>query len=150
MLEFCKFSMLGSTSPDDLWIAMQIAVNKSGQVEYKFNIKKLMDTWTMQNHYPVLRMSRNYHNVRTIIWSEMHNVTKQNNWWIPVTYATQTSLNFNVTWSYIQEWLSPQKSFLYLPSIDKNDWIIINLQQIGKYLSCFNEFIMLLYFICIM
>lgn len=120
--------MFSVASPNDLWTAMQTALNKSNQ--YKFNITRLMDTWTRQSHYPVLKMARNYRSGRTLIWQDTRNMSEENEWWIPVTYATQTHPNFNVIWSY-QEWLSSQKKFISLSSIDRNDWIIINLQQIG-------------------
>jgi hypothetical protein len=52
-------------------------------------------------------------------------------WWIPINYATESDPNFDSNSSFV--WLEPNKN-LHI-TIDPNDWIIINLQQMGNYTS---------------
>ncbi|XP_012062834.1 PREDICTED: aminopeptidase N-like [Atta cephalotes] len=120
-----------STSADNLWAVMQTALNESNHTN-RFNIKKIMDFWVTQNQYPILKVTRNYRDGRTVIWAEMRNMSKRYEWWIPVTYTTETNLNFNIT-PFFQEWITSEQFFIHLPSINVNDWIIVNLQQLGYY-----------------
>ncbi|XP_011061956.1 PREDICTED: aminopeptidase N-like [Acromyrmex echinatior] len=119
-----------SISADNLWAAMQTALNESHKNE--FNIKKLMDFWITQNQYPILKMTRNYRDGRTAIWAEMRNMSKRHEWWIPVTYTTETNLNFTIT-PFCEDWITPEQFFIYLPPINVNNWIIVNLQHLGYY-----------------
>ncbi|XP_018399167.1 PREDICTED: aminopeptidase N-like [Cyphomyrmex costatus] len=118
-------------SVNNLWDVMQTALDKSDH-ENMFDIKEVMNFWITKNQYPVLKVIRNYNNGRTIIWSEMRNTSEQHEWWIPVTYTTQTNLNFSITWPFFQEWITSEKFFINL-SLNMNDWIIVNLQQLGYY-----------------
>ncbi|XP_018378023.1 PREDICTED: aminopeptidase N-like [Trachymyrmex cornetzi] len=120
-----------STPADDLWAVMQTALNESNH-KNGLNIKKMMNFWITQDQYPILKATRNYNDGSTVIWAEIHNISKLHEWLIPVTYTTQTELNFNIT-PFFQEWITSEQSFIHLPSIDVNDWIIVNLQQLGYY-----------------
>ncbi|KAG5333954.1 AMPN Aminopeptidase, partial [Acromyrmex charruanus] len=120
-----------SISADNLWAAMQTALNESNH-KNEFNIKKVMDFWITQNQYPILKMTRNYRDGRTAIWVEMRNMSKRHEWWIPVTYTTETNLNFTIT-PFVEDWITPEQFFIYLPPINVNDWIIVNLQHLGYY-----------------
>jgi len=119
------------STADDLWAVMQTTLNESNHTN-RFNIKKIMDFWVTQNQYPILKVTRNYRDGRTVIWTEMRNMSKRHEWWIPVTYTTETNLNFNIT-PFFQEWITSEQFFINLPSIKVNDWIIVNLQQLGEY-----------------
>ncbi|XP_011066686.1 PREDICTED: aminopeptidase N-like [Acromyrmex echinatior] len=120
----------GSTTPDDLWNAMQTVLDKSDIPHGHYKIKQIMDTWTNQNSYPVVNVMKNYTTGEITIFQKCVCGQKSNNeWWIPITFATQSNPNFSDTAPrYL---LQPNQNITF--KIDPNDWIIVNIQQIGKY-----------------
>ncbi|KAL6260350.1 hypothetical protein P5V15_007881 [Pogonomyrmex californicus] len=124
----------GSVTSDDLWIALQDALDKSEVPHDNYKIKEVMDTWIKQKSYPLLNVTRNYTTGEVIISQRPnHNLTDIDiniKWWVPVTFATQTNPNFSNTLP--RYWLRPQDQNISF-QIDTNDWIIVNLQQTGYY-----------------
>jgi len=118
---------------------MQNAINALAP-KYRFNVKKLIHSWTMQRHYPVLEVIRNYStNVATISLHFQDELDKEqyytNVLFLPLTYSIGSNPDFDITSSLI--WATPyildtlyEKKF-YFPNEDK--WIIFNVQQTGKY-----------------
>ncbi|EGI57790.1 Aminopeptidase N [Acromyrmex echinatior] len=89
-----------------------------------------MDTWTNQNSYPVVNVMKNYTTGEITIFQKCVCGQKSNNeWWIPITFATQSNPNFSDTAP--RYWLKPNQNITF--KIDPNDWIIVNIQQIGYY-----------------
>jgi len=129
---FYKFSLFKSATSDDLWNAMQEALNKSSVPHFK--VKEVMDTWINQRHYPLVIVTRNYETGETIISQESFRVQEadndSDNKWVPITWTTQTNPDFSNTLP--NHWLSPVNPNINL-QINSNDWIIVNLQQTGKY-----------------
>ncbi|KAG5321807.1 AMPN Aminopeptidase, partial [Acromyrmex heyeri] len=120
----------GSTTPDDLWNAMQTALDESDIPHEHYRIKEVMDTWTNQNSYPVVNVMKNYTTGEITISQKCVCGQKTNNkWWIPITFATQSNPNFSST--VPRYWLQPNQNITF--KIDPNDWIIVNIQQTGKY-----------------
>ncbi|XP_011630808.1 aminopeptidase N-like [Pogonomyrmex barbatus] len=133
IITFLNMFKFDSVTPDDLWNVMQIVLNKSSVPHKNFKIKEVMDTWMNQTHYPIVNVMRNYETGETII-SQEHFHSKTNNntshkWWIPVTLTTQTNPDFSNISIY---WLTPLNKSIRL-EIHPNDWVIVNLQQIGCY-----------------
>lgn len=131
-----KFSKLQnfvrSASLDDFWTDMKAAQRNKSTESEKFNIRNMMDPWTKQNSYPILLVVRYSNSAQLGIM----NILPQNasdNWRIPVTYTTQTHLNFNNTLPNL--WLKSGNLFRghFFNSSAEGDWIIFNLQQTGKY-----------------
>jgi len=112
---------------------MQVACNKATTVPV-INIKEVMDSWLNQNYYPILNVKQN-EDRKIVEISAQTDIS-----YIPVTYNTQTNINFENTlpnfWlkGQLQRQMSPflpKKIFTF--SNIKTDWIILNLQQTGKY-----------------
>ncbi|KYN05612.1 Aminopeptidase N [Cyphomyrmex costatus] len=120
----------GSTVPDDLWSAMQSALDKSdvpfGTKDYRIN--EVMDTWMNQDSYPKVIVRKN-NTTGEIIISQKCIYGGSNKWWIPITFATQSNPDFSNT--VPRYWLRPDQNVTFL--IDPNDWIIVNVQQTGYY-----------------
>lgn len=97
-----------------------------------------------QNRYPLVLVERNYATGETIISQESFSPQKEINkvWWIPVTFATKTNPDFSNTSFF---WLTPENRSIIL-QLDPDDWIIVNLQQYGKYGNGVN----VLYFLCLL
>jgi len=89
--------------------------------EYKttINFTKRYTFWTKQKRYPVLQVTRESSGKKVMISLSQNypNESYPNNLWI---YVTKT-------------WLSPHEPILHLDRINKDHWIIANVQQSGKY-----------------
>jgi len=84
----------------------------------------------MQRYASVLEVTRNYSTGFVNVSVQFYNKLDEKQYYIPVTYTTESSPNFTITWTNI--WLTPWHSKIEL-FLDKNQWIIFNLQQAGKY-----------------
>ncbi|XP_011063449.1 PREDICTED: thyrotropin-releasing hormone-degrading ectoenzyme-like [Acromyrmex echinatior] len=134
LITYLTTHQFSSASPDDLWSAMQSALDESNVPHKDYRIKEVMDTWMNQKRYPFVDVVRNYETGEVTIsqtcvrqYSETNQTTK---WWIPITFATQSNPDFSNT--VPRYWLRPDQhniSFIISP----DDWIIINLQQTGYY-----------------
>ncbi|KYM93558.1 Aminopeptidase N [Cyphomyrmex costatus] len=134
LITYLSTHQFSSTTPDDLWSAMQSALDESDVPHEGYRIREVMNTWINQKRYPVINVMRNYETgevtlsqtcFRTQDTAECINST----WWIPVTYATQSNPDFsNVIPKF---WLRPDQNISF--RINPNDWIILNLQQTGYY-----------------
>ncbi|XP_071627911.1 aminopeptidase N-like [Temnothorax longispinosus] len=127
-----------AVTPDDFWRAIQSAEDEPSyppRYRYYMNIriKEVMDMWIVQNRYPVLNVTMNYHtgNYKTagelVITQKCFHATEgtNNKWWIPITYTDESRLNFSNTMPIF--WLEPDET-LKIP-INTLGWIIVNLQQ---------------------
>jgi len=127
------FFFLSFTTSDDLWTAMQLALNESNDVP-NFNVKEKMDPWTKLKHYPVIKVTEqqadflNHMNIKILI----ENVNAFNKTMaIPLSFTTQEDLYFNNTQPRV--WLqSFETDKINLQSL-KDEYIIMNIQQAGKY-----------------
>ncbi|XP_071627754.1 aminopeptidase N-like [Temnothorax longispinosus] len=123
----------GSVTSDDLWNAMQSALQMAPYIPYMheqqdFKIKDVMDTWINQNRYPVLNVTINYETGEVAVTQKCFRATKRinnNEWWIPMTYADQSNLDFSRTMP--NNWLGPNQTSRV--EINTRDWIIVNVQQ---------------------
>jgi len=132
-----NFSELTSATSDDLWDAMQSALNNSDTSRsMDFNLKMLMNAWAREKNYPTLDVKQDYKtgNVQIQILS-INDPVASNNCFVPITYATRTNPDFNQIWLKETKWLEPTESNLNVTRIPLDDWIIINAQQAGNYKS---------------
>ncbi|KYN20769.1 Aminopeptidase N [Trachymyrmex cornetzi] len=120
----------GSTTPDDLWNAMQTALDESDVPHEHYRIKEVMDTWMNQKSYPEVNVLKNYTTGEVTISQEcIYGEETNNKWWVPITFVTQSNPDFSNT--VPRYWLRPDRNITF--TIDPNDWIIVNIQQTGYY-----------------
>lgn len=129
------FSAYGNATPDDLWKAMQDALDESDVPHEHFNVKEIMDTWFEQASYPVVTIDRDYENgvitaTQKLVLRETPVKKEDRKWWIPLNLATQTNLDFSSTLA--THWLKPQDEAVTIEGVDIDDWIIVNKQLTGK------------------
>jgi len=117
---------------------LQAVLDKSDVPHNAYRLKEVMDTWIKQSDFPVVYVTRN-NDTNKIILTQEHFLAKNENetindnkWWIPFTFATQTNPDFSNTLP--THWLKPQDRNITIDGIDPNDWIIVNLQQMGEYI----------------
>jgi len=96
---------------------------------YKFDIKNTIDSWIMQRYPSVLEVTRNYSTYLVTVSIQFYNKLEKQ-YYIPVTYATESNPNFTITWT--NSWLTPWRSKMEFFFLENNQWIIFNLQQAGK------------------
>ncbi|XP_025264593.1 aminopeptidase N [Camponotus floridanus] len=123
------FSDRKATTSDHLWNAMQ-SIMIELNFNYKLNIKSIMESWAMQRSFPVLNVMRDYSKNVVNISVQFNNTLDEKQYYIPVTYTTELNPNFTKTWTNV--WLTPSQSQIEF-FLDKNQWIIFNLQQAGPY-----------------
>jgi len=119
---------MGRTS-DSLWKAIQNVIDELDS-EYQFNVRSTVDSWSMQRCFPVLKVMLNYFSTFTTISVQFPNKLDDKQYYIPVTYTTESKPNFTITLSNIR-WLTSSNSKIEL-LLEEDQWIILNLQQAGK------------------
>lgn len=102
-------------------------------------MRQLIDYWTDQKYYSVLKMTQGYHGEWTYVL--MHNLSKVVNYIIPVTYTTQTHQHFTGILNTTS--LSCLTSGLHL-NFKEDGWVLFNIQQTGKCVTNLSHFIMFL------
>jgi len=114
-------------------------------ISYEFTIQEsvaiLMDPynesnefllWIKHKHYPVLSWTREG-DLLFLNMLQNFNTTSFGKWWIPVRLILKR-FSLRNFWS-TSDVLSSQKSFLSIFHSIKDDWIMIDNQQAGKYVS---------------
>nr|XP_012230103.1 PREDICTED: thyrotropin-releasing hormone-degrading ectoenzyme-like [Linepithema humile] len=109
---------------------------------FDVNIIEIMNNWITQwynlTQDPVLHVTREYNDSSTTLLNMKFIQEGLDNITIPVTYTTQSNINFNRTSFHDVMWLQNGKLSSSYDShsnlnISTNDWIIVNLQQTGYY-----------------
>lgn len=121
---------------------MQIAENKSLNYRYikYLNVSRIMNAWTTQSQYPVLKVKQYHNSTKNIIISlENFNVSHLNDWCIPVTfteYLWDSATPINYIWLTFDKSIKKNKFLLFLLENYEDEKIIeilLNLSLIGKY-----------------
>ncbi|XP_076764198.1 suppressor of ER stress-induced death [Xylocopa sonorina] len=130
-----------SADQNDLWDALTKQAHKDNVLDPKVTIKEIMDTWTLQTGFPVVTVTRNYNNGAVTLTQErfmLRNGTMvtasscEPLWWIPITYTTESRLDFNKTQP--SEWMRAVQS-ITLSNLNwsSSEWAIFNIQETGYY-----------------
>ncbi|XP_050688572.1 aminopeptidase N-like [Eriocheir sinensis] len=131
---------------DDLWDFLTKAAHEDGTLPRDMTVKTIMDTWTLQMGYPVVKVTRSDDGTSATITQERFLLVKDPNstdthdykWWVPLTYTSMSARDFNQTSP--SKWLSPTESSLRLRSLpDNGEWVIFNLQETGYFRVNYDE-----------
>lgn len=127
----------GSSTPDLFWRSLQLASEREATFDKTWDVKSIMDTWTMQSDYPLVTVIRNGSEV---FLKQGHALSRSSShlWWIPLTYLIEGgSLSKNLK---PKAWLSPNSHAIKLNDIvPRNQWILLNLQAVGYYRVNYDE-----------
>uniref|UniRef100_A0A182K329 Aminopeptidase n=1 Tax=Anopheles christyi TaxID=43041 RepID=A0A182K329_9DIPT len=131
---------------DNLWEALTEEAHANGILPDFVDVKKVMDSWTLQTGYPIITVTRNYETnsaevTQTRFISSQVNADRNVTdycWWIPLTYTTATLLDFNDTlpkaWMKCNEAKGIKKEVTILDDLpDPKNWVIFNVQLAGLY-----------------
>lgn len=119
----------------DLWNITQTVIHMYSDNDIVVILNKLIPTWREEKYYPTLYVTRNFlTKVTTFSYLTFDDDEDEQNYHpIFVTYTTRSIMNFDQILHNKSFWLSPDASERLSENFDKNDWIIVNLHQQGKY-----------------
>ncbi|XP_052557322.1 aminopeptidase Q [Tympanuchus pallidicinctus] len=121
-----------NANQDDLWIHIQLVVDAQDEVQLPASVKKIMDSWTCQNGFPVLTFNIS---TGTISQEKFHNKNHENStdfynntWIVPISWMRNGS-------SQPLMWLdNSSKVFPEMQVSDSEyDWILLNVNLSGYY-----------------
>ncbi|XP_058986516.1 aminopeptidase N-like [Musca domestica] len=133
----------GNAEQDDLWAAFTEKAHKFDRIEPKYDMKVIMDSWTLQTGYPLVRVNRNYETGAIEIsqhrYLENNTISEEEAkkcWWVPLSYTTPNELDFENTSPKV--WMECDESGKSVPLklenvVGPQDWIIFNIQLSGVY-----------------
>lgn len=128
-----NFRMYGSAEQDDLWSALTDQAHKDNIFDPTMSIKEIMDTWTLQIGFPVVKAVRDY-NANSAKFIQERFLLERGNienasalWWIPVTYTNKNNKPYSI-------WMK-QEEEVTVDDIktSANDWLLLNINQAGYY-----------------
>ncbi|KAH8283987.1 hypothetical protein KR054_006711 [Drosophila jambulina] len=123
---------------DNLWESLTQAAHEIGALPKNYDVKTIMDAWTLQTGFPVIKVTRDYaagsaelSQERYLLSTEVSRSQLGGCWWVPLSYATQSKLDFNDTAP--EDWLECSKEGQSLPKVIENlpgadQWVIFNTQ----------------------
>lgn len=93
----------------------------------------MVDCWIKQPGYPIVNVTRNYQTGFVKI-TRINPINKSNcAWSIPLNYVLESKPNFSLNNSMF--WLHDNEMTSYPAGLSSNEWIILNIQQLGRYKS---------------
>ena len=129
----------GTVVPDNIFYEWDYAAKQNGILANDEYVKDIMDTWTVQEGFPVLLVMRNYNQGIVDLRQEAFFLdgsnTHDNKWWIPITYTLVNNdlTDFEDTFNY-DLWLRPEENEKIIPVGQENDTaIIFNIQYTAFY-----------------
>ncbi|XP_039306339.1 aminopeptidase Q [Solenopsis invicta] len=140
LIKYLQAHEYSSATPDDLWKALQEALDESDVPHNDFQVKDVMDTWFEQAWYPLVTVHRDYATDEIKLTQEIfinpknnfnYRGNKEEAWWIPINFATQSNLDFSSTLA--THWLKPHDKDITIEGVNINDWIIVNKHLTGFY-----------------
>ncbi|XP_050463390.1 glutamyl aminopeptidase-like isoform X2 [Cataglyphis hispanica] len=131
-------SVLDWTTSDDFWYIIERTIYEKNHSERgNTAIKNLINKWEKKYaNYPILKIMRNYNEKKMHITIEnYYDFDKNDQLWIPITFTTQSNLNFmNLASPLRDERLRLIMSLLGgEDDIAEDGWVMFNIQQSGYY-----------------
>jgi len=143
---YLKNFIYSNAEQDELW-SFLTNVTEPGKLG-GYTIKQIMDTWTLQEGYPVLMVTRNYANNTLTLRQKRFLLDRQNSnqgqiyanpfgalkfqWYIPYDYLINNNLS-------AFQWLPPNVTRTLTNIYSSNDWILFNINEFGFYRVNYDE-----------
>lgn len=139
-----------NANQNDLWRYLQEASNQTNGAAV--DVKKVMDSWTVQEGYPLITVTRHYETdgkTKLVRFSQQRFLLNSNDtaalvrtqYEVPISYTTKSELNWEPTtrlWLHKNANKSESHAIEEL-ALPKQDWIIANLQETGYYRVTYDE-----------
>lgn len=143
---------------DDLWEALTLEATNSSKnssvLPNGLTVKDIMDTWTLQEGYPVVTVTRNYNDgsarlsqERFLLISRRMGTPEDDaqpppkeKWHVPITYTTATERAFQNTSPRLWLLSGEGDKELAAGSLPGNGmWVVFNVQETGFYRVNYDE-----------
>uniref|UniRef100_A0A8B9CA02 Aminopeptidase n=1 Tax=Anser brachyrhynchus TaxID=132585 RepID=A0A8B9CA02_9AVES len=130
---YLKEFSFSNANQDDLWTHIQMVVDAQDEVQLPASVKKIMDSWTCQNGFPVLTL-----NITTGTISQEQFLNKKNEntstdsynntWIVPISWMRNGSSKPLI-------WLDKSSNFFPEMQVSESeyDWILLNVNLSGYY-----------------
>lgn len=131
--EYLTTFAYSSAAQDDLWAVMTKYGHEYETLPEELDVKKIMDSWTLQTGYPVVTVERTGRSVQISQQRFMLPKTDKSDnsrWVIPITYETQANRTENGVPSY---WLSDSENLTLSNVVDPDHWLYVNVKRAGYY-----------------
>ncbi|KAH8379861.1 hypothetical protein KR009_007687, partial [Drosophila setifemur] len=129
----------------DLWNILSKQAIEDKTINSDFSILDIAESWLNISRLPLVTINRDYKSETATVHQKLylrerpHDVPDQDQmlWWIPITYIRQDNLNFSNYNSYV--WLPKTKQIHISNMPDKNQFIIVNPEEIGPFPVNYDE-----------
>lgn len=137
--DYLKAFEYAAADQDDLWQFLTQAAHEDDALAADVTVKDIMDTWTLQTGYPVVKVERDVTGTTALVSQDrflLLNASDHSDaapsWWVPLTMTSQDAPDFTRTRP--SAWLTPGTSTLILDGLPSADaWVLLNLQQTGYF-----------------
>ncbi|XP_070557699.1 aminopeptidase N-like isoform X2 [Ptychodera flava] len=139
IVSYVKNNLYSPVVSDQLWEELTLADAAHGGT----NVKKVMDTWSLQHGHPVVTVNRTTSSMAVV--TQQHFLSDPNDavtdkwpnlgytWYVPMTYTFESDLTFDDPLKHFQ-WLNKEVTGeLDLSMASASDWVVVNLNQVGFY-----------------
>ncbi|XP_067172790.1 aminopeptidase Q isoform X2 [Apteryx mantelli] len=129
---YLKTFSFSNANQDDLWTHIQMVVDAQDEVQLPASVKKIMDSWTCQNGFPVLTLNLS---TGTISQEQFLNKKNENStdsynntWIVPISWMRNGS-------SQPLLWLDKSSKMFPEMQVSESeyDWILLNVNVSGYY-----------------
>ncbi|XP_047471492.1 aminopeptidase N-like [Penaeus chinensis] len=137
---YLKTFSYSNVEQDDLWEHLTAAAHRDRKLPESLTVKTIMDTWTLQKGFPVVKVARSSDGTSADVSQEHFLLMKEEDlsqtqalrWWVPLSYTSQGEANFDQTEA--RRLMEDAEEIITIKSLPPNDqWVIFNLQQTGYY-----------------
>lgn len=138
---YLKKNQFGNADQDDLWNELTVKAHEYFVLPKHITVKKVMDTWTLQTGYPVIKIVRDYNTSKATITQKRFlndkTAAEENTcWWVPLTFTTSVLMNFRSAtpsnWLECDE--NGNRTTLVLDDMPSADvWVMFNIGLSGIY-----------------
>ncbi|ROT69080.1 Aminopeptidase N [Penaeus vannamei] len=119
------YSTYNSSVQDDLWKHLTLAAHEDGILPQEVTVKMIMDTWTLQMGYPVVKVTRSPDGTSATLTQERFllegsansSSTTDYKWWVPLTFTTQNEANFSQTQASL--WMKDSEDHVTVSSLPR-------------------------------
>ncbi|CAG7836481.1 unnamed protein product, partial [Allacma fusca] len=108
---------------------------RAGAIPENATMKNIMDTWTLQSGYPLIRVAQILGEKRISFEQEKYDPDGTNDkatWWVPIKFTLEKDPDFENTFPDL--WIAPdEKQVSVEVSRGEEEWILVNADSTGFY-----------------
>jgi aminopeptidase N len=146
---YLKAHLWGNAIQDNLFTQLTTAAHEDGTLSPSRTVKEIMDTWTRQTGFPLVRVGRlsgskifvtqeRFGKTVPMIDTEVLNVNEL--WTLPITFATKQNPNFTDAAKIPKAWIEKSSAFsTFDVTTAENDWVVLNVDASAYFRVLYDE-----------